>query len=144
MIRRNITFARPAVWWHDVLVGSAVALTPGRGTPYPARQDDVVLGGRAVEKYFQLVGSLLVLVSFVLLQRGRLVSTSWRYNLFNLAGSALLAATAASGQQWGFLLLEGVWALVSAIALARTCYALRRTRADEDAGRRRHREIGTG
>jgi hypothetical protein len=39
--------------------------------------------------------------------------------LFNLAGSSVLAADAAVSAQWGFLLLEGAWAIVSGIGLAR-------------------------
>ncbi|WP_188677952.1 hypothetical protein [Subtercola lobariae] len=35
--------------------------------------------------------------------------TSW--------GQLVLAIDAVLGQQWGFLLLEGVWAIVSAISL---------------------------
>jgi hypothetical protein len=38
--------------------------------------------------------------------------------MLNLAGSAILAADAAAGAQWGFLLLEGAWALVSLLGLA--------------------------
>ena len=40
------------------------------------------------------------------------------YLTLNLTGSALLAALAWVETQWGFLLLEGVWALVSASGLA--------------------------
>jgi hypothetical protein len=36
----------------------------------------------------------------------------------NLIGSAILAILALFGEQFGFLLLEGVWALVSAWSLA--------------------------
>jgi hypothetical protein len=35
----------------------------------------------------------------------------------NLAGATALAILAWREEQWGFLLLEGVWALVSAVAL---------------------------
>ena len=38
--------------------------------------------------------------------------------MLNLAGSAILAADAAAGAHWGFLLLEGAWALVSLLGLA--------------------------
>jgi len=41
------------------------------------------------------------------------------YSLLNLVGSAVLATIALIEEQWGFLLLEGVWALVSAVALLR-------------------------
>jgi hypothetical protein len=40
------------------------------------------------------------------------------YLILNLAGSAVLAADAAAGSQWGFLLLEGEWAVVSLVGLA--------------------------
>ena len=65
----------------------------------------------------QIVGSLLVLVGFALAQRGVLDQKSRRYLVVNLVGSALLAGDAIVEAQWGFLLLEGVWALVSLVSL---------------------------
>jgi len=41
------------------------------------------------------------------------------YLALNLVGSAILAVLALVESQWGFLLLEGVWAIVSAWSLAR-------------------------
>ncbi|MGI9090597.1 MAG: hypothetical protein ACR2GG_05770 [Gemmatimonadaceae bacterium] len=35
------------------------------------------------------------------------------YNALNAVGSALLAWVAVHDQRWGFILLEGIWALVS-------------------------------
>ncbi len=67
----------------------------------------------------QITASLLILVPFVLTQAGRTTPTSLRYILLNLAGSTVLAIDAALGRQWGFLLLEGVWAVVSAMSLVR-------------------------
>lgn len=61
----------------------------------------------------QLVGSLLILLPFLLSQRGLMSLRSMPYLALNLVGSTVLAADAAHGRQWGFLLLEGVWALVS-------------------------------
>ena len=67
----------------------------------------------------QITGSLLILVPFVLSQTGRLGARSWLSGLLNLTGSLTLAGDAAAGSQWGFLLLEGAWAIVSAIGLLR-------------------------
>jgi hypothetical protein len=66
----------------------------------------------------QMAGSLLILVSFGLVQLHKMGTRSRAYLLLNLAGSAILAANAAAGAQWGFLLLEGAWALVSLLGLA--------------------------
>lgn len=71
----------------------------------------------------QIGGSLLVLAGFALSQWGVLNPRSITYLVLNLAGSAALAVDAAFGEQWGFLLLEGVWAIVSAVGLVRTVAA---------------------
>lgn len=78
---------------------------------------------------FQLAGSLLILVPFVLVQARRMTPSTVPYIVLNLVGSTMLAIDATVGRQWGFLLLEGVWALVSAGALVRT---LRTTGAASD------------
>lgn len=67
----------------------------------------------------QVIGSLIVLVPFVLVQLRRLTPTHPAYLVANVVGSGVLAVEAVLGQQWGFLLLEGVWAIVSIVGLAR-------------------------
>ena len=65
----------------------------------------------------QIAGSLLVLTAFALAQRGLLDQRSRAYLALNLVGSTVLGVEAVLGQLWGFLLLEAVWGLVSAIGL---------------------------
>lgn len=72
----------------------------------------------------QLAGSLLILVPFVLVQLGRMSSKRRPYLLLNLVGSTVLAVDAAFGAQWGFLLLEGVWAIVSLVGLVKARWAI--------------------
>lgn len=65
----------------------------------------------------QVVGSLLVLAAFAAAQRGVLNPKSLWYLVLNFVGSAILAVEAVLEQQWGFLVLEGVWAIVSGVGL---------------------------
>jgi hypothetical protein len=67
----------------------------------------------------QIVGALAILAAFVLAQQGLLAPKSRPYLGLNLAGAIVLAALAYAERQWGFLLLEAVWAAVSASGFAR-------------------------
>jgi hypothetical protein len=62
---------------------------------------------------------VLILLAFAASQFGRLAVESKLYLWLNLVGSVILAALAWHDRQWGFLMLEGVWAIVSAWSLAR-------------------------
>ena len=62
----------------------------------------------------QIGGAILILAGFVLAQFHVLNQRSLTYLLLNLIGSALLAVNAYAERQWGFVLLESVWAVVSA------------------------------
>ncbi len=72
-----------------------------------------------MQMLIQVVGSLLILAGFALAQGGRLSTRSSAYLMLNLIGSTALAVDALHSRQWGFLLLEGSWSLVSAWGLAR-------------------------
>lgn len=72
----------------------------------------------------QLAGALLILVPFAAVQLGRSSPASIAYLALNLVGSLLLAGLALNDQQWGFLLLETVWAIVSAWGLTRRARGL--------------------
>ena len=66
-----------------------------------------------------LVGSLLILAAFSANQLGRMTAQQRSYTWLNFVGAGILAVVALVEEQWGFLLLEGVWTLVSAYALLR-------------------------
>jgi hypothetical protein len=70
-----------------------------------------------ISQLAQVAGALLVLSAFAAAQVGALSTRSTRYLLLNLAGGLVLAALAAADGQLGFLLLESVWAAVSAWSL---------------------------
>jgi hypothetical protein len=70
-----------------------------------------------MDQVVQIVGALLILAAFTAVQMERMRPDSRLYLALNLAGSAILAVLAVLGQQWGFVLLEGVWAIVSAWGL---------------------------
>ena len=67
----------------------------------------------------QVLGALLILVAFAANQRGQMTPYGRSYLVLNLVGSVVLTAVALEGRDWGFFLLESVWALVSAWSLAR-------------------------
>jgi hypothetical protein len=69
--------------------------------------------------YLQLVGAVLIILPYAGLQVGRFDPESSRYLWPNLVGSAMLAVLAGLGRDWGFLLLEGVWATVTAVSCVR-------------------------
>jgi hypothetical protein len=75
----------------------------------------------------QILGSLIVLAAFIAALAGRLDQSGYRYLSMNAVGSIVLAAEAAISVQWGFLILESVWAIVSVYSIARS-WSRRRVR----------------
>jgi membrane-bound ClpP family serine protease len=65
----------------------------------------------------QMAGALLILVGFILSQRNLLDADSYLYLILNLVGATILVVLAFQMQRWGFVLLEGVWALVALVGV---------------------------
>ena len=70
-----------------------------------------------MDQVVQVAGALMILAGFAGLQLGKISAVSRLYLVLNLVGSAVLAVLAWHEEQWGFLLLEVVWAVVSAWSL---------------------------
>jgi hypothetical protein len=67
----------------------------------------------------QVAGAIFILVGFAGEQVGWLDGRSLTYLFFNIIGAGTLAVVAYVGRDWGFLLLEGSWAVISVASLPR-------------------------
>ena len=66
-----------------------------------------------------LVGAALVLWAYAAQQFHRMSTEGVLYSVLNFAGSALLAAAAATEELWGFVILNSVWGIVSIRTMVR-------------------------
>jgi hypothetical protein len=66
-----------------------------------------------------ICGAILILSAFASHQMKRLHAETVTYQLMNLAGGACLTVVAVASVQYGFILLEGTWTLMSAAGLWR-------------------------
>jgi hypothetical protein len=71
----------------------------------------------SADQIVQIIGAVLILAGFLLTQGKLLYADSALYLILNLTGAAILAVLAFQAQRWGFVLLEGVWALVALAGL---------------------------
>ena len=72
-----------------------------------------------MEQAISIVGAAMILAAYGANQAGWLDRTRPLYSVLNFVGSVILTAIAWRAGQWGFVLLEGVWALISLPPLLR-------------------------
>jgi len=70
-----------------------------------------------------VAGAILILLPFAASQLGRLSTQTLTYQILNLVGSAALTTVAVIERQYGFILLEGSWAMISVAGLVRVLTA---------------------
>ena len=68
---------------------------------------------------FSLTGAALVLIAYAGQQFGHVATETRTYQMLNLLGGTCLFVAAVGTRTWGFIILEGSWALASAYGLWR-------------------------
>jgi hypothetical protein len=72
-----------------------------------------------MDQLVQVIAALMILIAYGAVQSGRWSTDALVYLWLNFVGSVILSVLAATSENWGFLLLEGVWAIVTAASLIR-------------------------
>jgi hypothetical protein len=70
-----------------------------------------------------LVGAALILAAYAGQQAGKLSGDSPVYLVFNLVGAAILTYFAVAVGNWGLIVLEGSWTLISLYSLSKRLIA---------------------
>lgn len=77
-----------------------------------------------------VLGALAILAAYGANQARLIGPSNLSYAVLNLVGSSILAVIAVIDWQWGFILLEGVWALVSLWSIVKIMTGDRRASED--------------
>lgn len=67
-----------------------------------------------VYQLLSIAGAILILSAFAAQQMKKLDADTAAYQLLNFIGGTMLCLTAIHERQYGFILLEGTWAVLSA------------------------------
>lgn len=72
-----------------------------------------------LDQLMSMIGAVLVLGAYALLQQGRMTAKDASYAWLNFIGATFLTIVAVRDQRIGFIVLEGSWALLSIWPLIR-------------------------
>jgi hypothetical protein len=76
-----------------------------------------------VYQVVSIVGALLILTAYAAQHFKRMNAESISYQLLNLTGGVCLCAAAIASRQYGFIMLEGTWSVLSGLGLLRVIRA---------------------
>ncbi len=66
-----------------------------------------------VNQLIAVIGAVVMLGAYFALQRGWLMANDRWYSALNFIGASMLTWVAVEDRRWGFILVEGAWALLS-------------------------------
>jgi hypothetical protein len=72
-----------------------------------------------VYQIISIIGAVVILAAYALQHAKKVHAETAAYLALNLIGGVLLCVTAVANRQYGFIMLEGSWAVLSAWGLVR-------------------------